>query len=119
MKLSQKILNDWVDHYTRTRQVGHTKSMIEGVETNNPMIIIRIMGDRGRIQKMIKGGYDNFCTTNDIKNKLGNISPVVWDNRALFSLFSSCLSDFDKFQKEIDSLKEKLNLISELACIND
>jgi hypothetical protein len=100
----KKILEEFVQYFSGTRQVGHTTTMLHGtIDNTEPVVIVTHNQEYGRyIQKLTKKS-DIATSINAITNGTlrGRKSPIVFDNAALHIIFSECLEKINSLEDVI------------------
>lgn len=105
MKTNIKEKLTFLAHYfIINRGVGHTKTMLEGVN-NNPTAMV-VVNSRSAAKRL---GIQNAVTLDDLGAMRGLNIPVVLDNHALFELLSDAAKHIEQLERENTSLLRQIN----------
>jgi hypothetical protein len=100
----KKILEEIVQYFSATRQVGHTTTMLHGtIDNTEPVVIVTHNHEHGRYIQNLTKKSDITTSIYAITNGTlrGRKSPIVFDNAALHIILSESL--------------EKINLLEDVV----
>lgn len=117
MKTIKETLKELVYYYVCTRMVGHTSATINGLK-NSPdaILVVSTQGMGGHIS-------ENFHTRRDTKMKSiyqikknglrGYKSPIIFDNAALYEIFSDALDRINKLENMLNEAITLADIMSD------
>ena len=106
------ILENFCNYYNSNRQVGHSFIAINGIKSkNNSMFVVAFNQDKENfeIDKSRCVSVGEFPIA-----MFGRISPIAFDNHALYAIFQESLDTIKMLEKENMKLQNKLDTIKEV-----
>lgn len=126
MSRISKQLGAFSDYFALVRQIGHTTAMMEGVKRIDAIVVTHDQnmsqrlsdpnflkttpqGNQVVLRQRERGSKIRTMGMFDDVNKLNGMnSPLVFDNAALFSLFSQASVEMNRLEAENEKLKRKI-----------
>ncbi len=103
-----KLVGDHItEYYQKTRGVGHTRAMIDGIGTSSVVIVVNDQ-QRKELQKWQPLGL-YIVLSHDLGDKLRGLrSPLHIDNHAFEVIWAEARMALDKAENKIARLESKL-----------
>ena len=128
--MNTKILNQlqgFANYFGVVRQVGHTTAMLEGAKNISSIIITHNNEAAKRISENISKNNKYHLVkrpagekiiaisiTDDLNKLRGMDMPIVFDNAALYTLFSDAAAEMDRLVIENHRLSKKIERAREI-----
>ncbi|NDB83309.1 MAG: hypothetical protein EB127_11365 [Alphaproteobacteria bacterium] len=104
----KNILKELVTYYECTRQVGHTTAVIEGVRYKPKTIVVTNYKEMSNHYRKVCSDEINTIILQNIGSSLrGRNEPIVFDNAALYVIFSEALKIIESIETKNNSNQEK------------
>ena len=110
--MSSYYLETLIEYYSRTRGIGHTRLMIEGLEhyQGEAILIGHTRDYAEQIARRAMHSNPNIRiaprTLSSLHTLRGHSGPLAYDNAALIDLFRDCLQEINKLQRENAELEK-------------
>jgi hypothetical protein len=117
-------LTDLARHLNINRQVGHTTAVIHGAKNIESNVIVhnrdmvsylsRENGPKNpqhpeglvKLRKKKRGEVVNCISLGELEKLYGDHRPIVFDNCALYVLFSNSLSEIRRLESKIEKIRQ-------------
>lgn len=101
-------LQTLLDYFLSTRQVGHSRLVQQGTETQETPCFVIVHSIEAKANLSIKSSSNVIpVTLNELLDLRGRYYPMVFDNFALVMLFRDALNRINKLKDRCKELESK------------